>query len=283
MRGLLIVLLLLPASTRSQHRPVIGVALDTRLDSLQSFDGYAGIVESVSRCLSPRNVSEEGFQQQLQGWKKRNIRIMACNLFLPPDLKVVGDQINKAELIAYATIVFRRCQLAGIPIIVWGSGGSRTVPTGYDRAKARQQFVLVARELATLASTYDVTLALENLNRTEVNFINTLQEANSIAEEVNHPNFRLCADIYHMQREAESPEVIEAAGDLIVHCDIAEKVGRKPPGTYATDFRPYFRALRNIDYRGAIVLECEWSSYEREAPMALRWLSNQWEEVFSSK
>ena len=62
--------------------------------------------------------------------------------------------------------------------------------------------------MAAVAAKYDVILALENLNSTECNFINTLSEALAVVKAVDHPNFRLCVDIYHMLKENESPAAI---------------------------------------------------------------------------
>jgi sugar phosphate isomerase/epimerase len=201
-------------------------------------------------------------------------------LFLPRDLKVVGPDVNESALLDYARVVFQRCQRAGIQLIVWGSGGSRRIPDGFDRSAARAQFISLARKLGQLASEYGVVLALENLNSKETNFINTLAEAHSIVKEVSHPNIRLCADIFHMLREGESPKAIRKAGNLVVHCDIAENLDRSPPGTHGEDFTPFLIALRRTGYRGRITLECRWDSPGEQAEAARAYLQKQLDSAY---
>lgn len=69
----------------------------------------------------------------------------------------------------------------------------------------------------------------------------------------------LCADIYHMLKEAEGVDIIEKAGGYLVHCDIAEKENRNPPGELGQDFRPYLIALKKIKYAGKIIIESMWN------------------------
>jgi sugar phosphate isomerase/epimerase len=124
-------------------------------------------------------------------------------------------------------------------------------------------------------------LALENLNSTETNFITTAAEALAMVKRVDHPNFRLCIDIYHMLKENESPDVIEAASKYVVHCDIAEKLNRTPPGVAKEDFRPYLKALKKIKYTGKIVIEGRWENLATQALPAYQYLQQQIDEVYS--
>ena len=158
----------------------------------------------------------------------------------------------------------KRCQRAGIDLIIWGSGGARRIPEGYDATKAREQFISIARKVADVAKEYRIRLALENLNSTETNFINTAADALQVVKDVNHPNFRLCVDIYHMLMENEPPAIIESTREYLIHCDIAERDGRTAPGVHGQDFIPYLRALSKVKYRKLIVLECRWNNVEAE-------------------
>jgi sugar phosphate isomerase/epimerase len=118
-------------------------------------------------------------------------------------------------------------------------------------------------------------LAIENLNRSETNFLNSVEEVLSVVKRVNHPNLRLCADIYHMLREGEGPAILEKASNYLVHCDLAERDERTPPGVRGDDFRPYFEELKRINYQGRIVLECDWEDLANQAGPALQALRNQ--------
>ncbi len=265
------------------QKPEIGIAQSMENDSLLSASGYRYLIESTSKCFSPIKVTEQQFQENLSSIKKLKISILAVNLFIPGELKVVGPAVDEVAILAYTEKVFQRCKIANVKMITWGSGGSRRLPDGSNPIKAKEQFIYIARKIATQAAHYDVTLALENLNSTETNFITTLQEALDIVKQVDHPNFRLCADIYHMMKENEQPTIIEKGKGYIIHCEIAEKEKRTPPGTSGDDFRPYLKELKKIKYKGKIILECRWENLASEAPHAFQEIEKQIDDVYSKK
>ena len=165
-------------------------------------------------------------------------------------------------------------------MIVWGSGGARQVPKDFDREKAKDQFVSIGRKVAERAKKYNITLALESLNSTECNFLNLVSETYEIAKRVDHPNFRLNADFYHMLKENEGPEIIVKAGKYIAHCEIAERDGRTPPGTHGQDFTAYLKAMKKIKYKGRIILECRWENLAKQATDARIALQKQIDVVY---
>jgi sugar phosphate isomerase/epimerase len=261
-------------------QPDVGIVQDMERDSLLQASGIPFLSESITKCFSPKTLTDQQFKRKLQSIKRLKSTLVACNLFIPAELKLVGPDVHENDILTYAEVVFQRCRQAGLKLIIWGSGGARRVPEGFDPAKAKKQMIAIARTLAELAAQYDIVLALESINHTETNFINTLAEAYEIVQAVDHPNFRLSADIYHMLKENESPSIIEKAGAYLVHCEIAEKENRTPPGTQGDDFRPYLKALKKIHYKGKIMMECRWGDVDKQAGPAKRYLQKQIDEVF---
>jgi len=265
---------------RNSKKPEIGIAQDFQNDSLLYASGYRNLVESIAKCFSPKNVTDQQFQNNLQAFGKLNLTIYAVNIFIPGDLKLVGPEVNEEAILSHARGVFQRCNIAGVKMVIWGSGGARRVPDGFDSTKAKEQFISMARKVSILAKQYEITVALENLNRTETNFINTVEQAYEIVQEVNHSNFRLCVDIYHMLKEGEPASVIEKTKRYLIHCDIAEKENRSPPGVHGDDFKEYLKVLRKIGYSGKIVLECRWENLAVQALSAREALQKQIDEVY---
>jgi sugar phosphate isomerase/epimerase len=255
--------------------PQIGVALDFGQDSLLGAYQYHCLTASTQKVLSPRNVSEAEFQVLLRTIKQFQVPLYACNLFIPGDLKVVGPTVDEAAVLDYVDAVLRRAQAAGLTLITWGSCGSRSVPAGFDPTIATAQFIHMAKRVATVAAKYDIILALENLNTTECNFINTLQQAHAVVKAVDHKNFRLCVDIYHMLKDNEPATSIVGTGPYAVYCEIAEKEGRTPPGVHGDDFTPYLKALKQEGYTGNIVIECRWDDFRAQGERALLALRGQ--------
>jgi sugar phosphate isomerase/epimerase len=273
---------LVPLSLQAQKlkTPEIGVVENIENDSILHVFGYKYLVESTAKILSPRNFSDQQFNSNLERIKKLRIPLFACNIFIPGDLKVVGPDVDEKAVLSYVEIVFQRAKTTGLKMIIWGSGGSRGVPDGFDRVKAKAQFISMGKKIAALAQKYNITLALESLNSTECNFINTLKEALEIVKAIDHKNLRLCMDIYHMLKEGESADVIAETKGYLVYCEVAEKEGRTPPGVHGEDFSSYFTALKNIGYTGKIVLECRWNNLNAQGSSAYQELHRQIDKAY---
>lgn len=283
MKHFLLLLAFVCCTTLRAQVPGVAIAMDHSRDSLLHAAGYQYIVDNVVKYFSPLTVDEEIFEKNLRTFSALQTKVYALNVFMPGDMKLVGPDVDEEKILQYVRGVFARCQRAGIDLVVWGSGGARRVPDGYDASKAWQQFVVLARKVSAIAKDYKIRLALENLNSTETNFINTVGDALQVIKEVNHPNFLLCADIYHMLMENESPAILASAKKYLIHCDIAEREGRTAPGVHGEDFVPYLRALKQINYRGMIVLECRWTTPETEVGKGREELLRQLALVYNTR
>lgn len=248
------------------------------LDSI----GFSYVEENLQRFLVPTE-PHEAFLARLEMLKRSPIPARAVNVFLPGSLKSVGPQAMHDDIIAYADTAFRRARVAGIETIVFGSGASRSIPEGFGREEAIQQFVILLKRLGPVAAKYDVFVVIEPLNREEVNFINSVAEGLELVKAADHPNIRLLCDFYHMLKEQEPADHIIQSAGYLRHVHVAELAGRTPPGVAGDDFRPYLRALKAIGYEGLISVEARWTSLEDEAPVAYEALLKQIEEVVAEK
>lgn len=269
------------SAQRKVTAPEIGIVADFEQDSLLHANGYKYLVESIVKCFSPVKISNEQFDLRLKEFRNLHLSVFAMNIFMPGDMKLVGPDVKEDAILKYAESVFARCKRAGVSMVVWGSGGARRVPDGFDHNKAKEQFINIARKVSVLAKKYKIDLALENLNSTETNFINTVEDAFDVVTKVDQKNFWLCVDIYHMLMEGEQPAVIEKTKKKLIHCDIAEKVNRAPPGVSGDDFRPYLSVLKKIGYSGKIVLECRWTDLPTQLSSARINLQKQIDDVYT--
>ena len=267
------------AMLRVVPKPAIGISENLEHDSLLAA-GYTCIIESIGRRISPRTVSDEAFQKNVATFKNLKTPVYAFNLFIPAELKLVGPDVDEKAVLEYVETVMRRLSQTDTRMIVWGSGGARRIPEGFDRKTAEHQFVAVAKKIARIAAKYGIVIALENLNSGETNFINTVKEALHIVKKVKHPNLRLNADIYHMLKEGEAPGIIAQTRKYLVHVEIAEKDNRTAPGVAGDDFRPYLRELKKAGYHNKIVIEGRWENLAAVAAPALQYLQGQIDDVY---
>jgi len=45
------------------------------------------------------------------------------------------------------------------------------------------------------------------------------------------------------------------------------------------DFKPYLSALKKINYKGRVSLECRWKNMETELPVAVKTLQEQYQNA----
>jgi sugar phosphate isomerase/epimerase len=241
--------------------------------------GCSYIEESVGGFLIPKN-GDIQYAKNLQQLQSDQFPIRSYVILLPGDLKTLGPDANHEAILQRTDLALKRAKECGSKYIVFGSGASRVIPEGFDRDKAKVQHIELSKRMAPLAEKHGVTIALEPLNRGETNFINSLSEGVEIINAVNSPSFQLLCDIYHMLKEDEPADQIVKFGKHIVHCHIAEKQNRTPPGVAGDDFRPYLSALKKIKYKGGLSIECfVYQDFDSQSKKGIEVLQKQISEV----
>ena len=110
-------------------------------------------------------------------------------------------------------------------------------------------------EVAHFAEKKRVTLALEPLNRYETYFLNTVEDAKTLVEEIRSPYIKILLDTYHMNIEEEHfYNSIKLAGSHLFHLHLCEN-NRGVPGTGHVNWTEVFRALKEIGYKRWAVIE----------------------------
>lgn len=151
-------------------------------------------------------------------------------------------------------------------------------PIGTGPELQRRMLVAQLQELAPLAESRGVQFVLEPLNRYESKVIQTLEDGVTLCKQIGSPAAKIMADFFHMQiEEDDTPASIRAAGSYIVHVHVAGS-SRKQPNIGHLDFKPGFRALKDIGYEGPISLEHRVVGPPEEAlAEAARFVRREWE------
>lgn len=211
---------------------------------------------------------EATFQPILAQIKGCGMPCLASNVFVPAHLKITGPDVNFSRLGRYVSIVLDRAERAGIKAIVFGSGGARRIPDGFDKALAADQLRAFGRMLAPIAADHGVTIAVEPLNRGETNVLTSVSEGLRYVKDVSHPAFRLLVDAYHWALEKEPVADIVAAGPWLAHAHISTYANRLPPGAEACDFEPFANALNKTGYNQRLSVEASWTNLDQQAAPA---------------
>ena len=217
--------------------------------------GFDYVEASVPNFVKPFE-PEDAFAGTVASYRAGGLPVESANLFLPRELRCTGPDAQPLDRLAeYAETVFRRLASAGVPIVVFGSGGARRLPDGWPKERADEQFVALLSRIGPLAERHGVTIAVEPLARVECNYINTVDEGAALARASGSPAVGVLADCYHWARNEEGAETILAAKDRLVHAHLATLPSRKAPGVEPYDFGPFFRALVAAGYDGRVSIE----------------------------
>ena len=190
------------------------------------------------------------------------------NSFIRAD-KIVGPDVDAERLRQYVKRACQRAAGIGGKIIVFGSGGMRNVPDGFDASKARQQLTRFLEVYCDAAFVTGLIIAIEPLQRSESNSINLVSEAAQIARDLNLPHIRALGDTFHMERENEPLSALVDARDVLSHVHVAD-TNRLAPGTGTYDYTALFSALRDAGYDKRVSIECGWGAdFDGEAVRAL--------------
>lgn len=276
-RLMLVCLIFTMTSSTVSRQPEYAVCTSVANYPLVKAAGYTYVESNVGYLMPDKSDAE--FQEHLNEIEGLKAKIISCTGFIPGNLPLVGPETKQQEAVVWADSALRRAGMVNIPYIVLGSGRARSVPEGFSKEEATRQFISFCNQIAPLAEKYNVTVVIEPLNRAETNLINSLEEGALIVEAVNHPHVQLLCDIYHMMREDEPASEIVKYGKYIRHCHIAEKEERTSPGTKGDDFRPYFKALKQIGYKGCVSIEGRWKDFDKEIQPALLYMREQFRSL----
>ncbi|NDF56738.1 MAG: sugar phosphate isomerase/epimerase [Actinobacteria bacterium] len=119
----------------------------------------------------------------------------------------------------------------------------------------RSNSVKAMQRLADYTADLGINIDLEVVNRYESNIMNTGMEGLDFLDEVNRPNAFLHLDTYHMNIEEDGMQKsVLAAGERLGYVHIGES-HRGYLGTGNVDFDSFFKALKQINYKGPITFE----------------------------
>lgn len=227
----------------------------TSLDNLQLVEqiGYDFIEPSVSAVAA---MTDAEFEKAKQAVMKSGIRCEVFNMLFPQGICLTGNQHDIRAIRSYAQHAFTRVAALGGHIAVFGSGGARSIPEGFDYETAYGQLVNICRILGEISQPLDITVVIEPLACKICNLVNTVEQGLALVQKVNHPNIALLADLYHMEMENEGMDILGIAGSLLQHCHVSCGEDRAfPVQSNAAECKTFLDTLQDIGYEHTLSVE----------------------------
>ena len=197
--------------------------------------------------------------------------VCAC---MGPGRDLRGTPEEQQTGVDYIKTVIDHAVLLHAPSIVGPiysvTGRADAVPRG----EYKRQWKLVVKNIRTVcayAEKHGKQIAMEPLNRFETDFINTVDQALQMVEDVGSPALKLHLDTFHMNiEEKHQPAAIRKVGKLLGHFHACGS-DRGTPGKDHIDWPGIAQALKAVKYNGDVVIESFGSNVKVIARAAAIW------------
>jgi D-psicose/D-tagatose/L-ribulose 3-epimerase len=192
----------------------------------------------------------------------------ACAVF-GPDRDLRGTPKQQKNCLDYMKKVLDQMVVLDTPTVMGPVYSSVGRADAVPRAEYQKQWKTVVKTLKTLAAYAEKRgkqICMEPLNRFETDFINTCEQAVEMVKDVRSPALKLLLDTFHMNIEEKDPAAaIRRAGKLLGHFHACGS-DRGTPGNDHIDWKPIAKALKDIGYKGDVVIE----SFTQDVKMIAR-------------
>jgi D-psicose/D-tagatose/L-ribulose 3-epimerase len=169
---------------------------------------------------------------------------------------ISDDSAVRQQALAFIQQAVQMAAELGVKTIV----GPLVAPIGHFCGRRRtmdewHRGVEGLQSLGDILAQHDITLAIEPLNRYQTYFLNTIADALSLCEAVNHPNVGILFDVFHANiEEQDIPSAIRSAERHLKHLHVCEN-DRGIPGTGHIPWQSVFMTLKELHYDRWVVIE----------------------------
>ncbi len=223
--------------------------------------GYEGVeIAPFTLAESVLDISPARRRSIRQAAELAGVEIIGLHWIL---LKPEGLSINHPDSAVrrrtqeYLKALILFCGDIGGSILAHGSPKQRTVQEGWDLAESWKRARETFESCLETARERKVIYCLEPLTRTNTNFINTVDEALAMVEEIRHPYFRMMVDC--RSTGSNEPSLVGSleralrSGHL-AHVHVNDLSGQGP-GFGSLDFSPVLGLLKDHGYERYISVE----------------------------
>lgn len=215
-------------------------------------------------------------RQYREFWNSRTIDIVAMQslLFGKPELTLFDSEQQRAGLGSYLRKVIDLAAALGVTRLVFGSPKNRLVPGDMIKEKADEIAAVFFSEMAEYCKPYGIYFGLEaNPEQYGANYITNNDQALTLVQKVNHPNFRLHLDTGIMIMNKESVEsTVQKVLPFTEHVHISEPQ-LDPIGTHNLNHAQVAEALQKAGYDKHVSIEMRQPS--EDVPQVIRGVLEQ--------
>jgi D-psicose/D-tagatose/L-ribulose 3-epimerase len=203
--------------------------------------------------FDPAQVAADTIRKALE---ENHLECTVCAI-LPAGINPISpDAAERRKAQAHLVRCIQTADALGARLI----GGPLYAPIGYlpGRRRTEDEWRWAVEGFQSLGDTlakYEMTMALEPVNRSETFFLTTISETAELCEAIGNPAIGVLIDTFHANiEEKDIARAIFALGPRLKHIHASEN-DRGTPGSGHIDFVSMIAALRQIHYDGYLMIE----------------------------
>jgi len=183
------------------------------------------------------------------------IPCLACNLFFPSSLTIVGPDMDTIGITAYLERMLPLAKKLGVETLVFGNGGARKIQEGQNADAILADLRKIVEIMDNYAKKEGITIAVEPLNTTETNIILSYTEGVNLTKGLTH--VKTMVDSYHTAMNNQTFDDVYIYPKSLGHLHTAYPVGRMVPSpnddmALYTDF---VKMVKDLGYNDKISVE----------------------------
>jgi D-psicose/D-tagatose/L-ribulose 3-epimerase len=190
--------------------------------------------------------------------QQHDLEITAGGVFGPTRDLIHDDENIRRNAFSYlAESIINTAKLGGSIFSgpLYSAEGKAVLVSADQKKIETERFVMAMEKLMRIAEDHGVLVCLEPANRFETSFVNTVEQANTLVDLVDHPNLGILLDAFHMSIEEKNMgDAIRRAGQRLKHFHACEN-DRGTPGNGLVVWEDIKNALQDIGYAGHITIE----------------------------
>ncbi|RPJ38534.1 MAG: sugar phosphate isomerase/epimerase, partial [Deltaproteobacteria bacterium] len=211
--------------------------------------GYGGVeIAPFTLADSVRDISSGKRKEIRRAAEEQGIEVIGLHWLL---VKPEGLYINHPEpeirrrTQEYLQELIHFCADLGGKVLSHGSPKQRTIQEGWNFEEGWKRARETLEGCLPTAKERGVTYCIEPLTRSNTNFINTVEEAQRLVAEINHPNFQMLVDCRSAEaNEGSAAKAVRKAltSGHLCHVHLNDVSGRGP-GFGEVAFSPILKEL----------------------------------------
>ena len=191
-----------------------------------------------------------------RGLAENGLECTICSV-LTGGLSIISDDVSVRR---QSRVHMEECVKTAAEVGAKIIAGPLYSPVGYLPGRRRtpdewKWAVDCYQSLGPVLTQYEVTIAIEPLNRFETYFLNTAEDAAALCDQIGHANVGVLFDTFHANiEEKDIAQGYRTVGRHLKHVHTCEN-DRGIPGTGHVEWKSVFAALRDIHYDGWLTIE----------------------------